>query len=57
MCLLNYKFFNMLLHSHQKFSMSIMAFGFLMLLVSDIIDRYSLPVPVNPEDLFFLFKI
>ena len=47
----------MLLHSHQKFSMSIMAFGFLMLLVSDIIDRYSLPVPVNPEDLFFLFKI
>ena len=48
MCILNYKFFNMFLYSHQKFSMSIMAVGFLMLLVSDIIDRYS--VSVNPED-------
>ena len=38
----------MFLYSHQKFSMSIMAVGFLMLLVSDIIDRYS--VSVNPED-------
>ena len=62
MCILNYKFFNMLLYSHQKFSISIMAVGFLMLLVSDIIDRYSVPVdPKNPNALrttiFYSFGI
>ena len=37
MCILNYKFFNIILYKHQKISIIIIAVGFIILLVTDII--------------------